>query len=369
MSAPELVRAIAAERLPGSRLPLATEPLSSSAWSALISGVTNQRLVGMLGSAIATGRFPVTADQRAHVAALDAAQASVAVLLDRALLDVADQLDGAGIPFRVLKGAALAHTAYPDPDLRSYGDVDLLVASDHLDASLDVLVGSGARRRFPEPRPGFLRRFGKGVSVIRPDGLEIDVHRTLVAGPYGLSVDLPGLFASAIPFQIGGRTLIGLGSTERFLHACYHAVLGSDPPRVLALRDVAQLALDDHLDLHKVVDTAQAWRATAVVALAVQQAWRDLAIADCVAVSSWAANYSPSSRDRRQLAVYRRDDGRRYPRQAVATLWSLPRLSDRLAYARAMLLPTRTYLRERDGTYVSRLRRGISVLREVEAGR
>ena len=34
-------------------------------------------------------------------------------------------LDEAGIPFVVLKGVALAHLAYPEPALRSMGDIDI----------------------------------------------------------------------------------------------------------------------------------------------------------------------------------------------------------------------------------------------------
>ena len=45
------------------------------------------------------------------------------------LLRALEVLAAAGIPSRVLKGVALAHTAYPQPELRVFGDVDLLVPS------------------------------------------------------------------------------------------------------------------------------------------------------------------------------------------------------------------------------------------------
>ncbi len=49
---------------------------------------------------------------------------------------------------------------------------------------------AGGRRRFSEVRPGFDRRWGKGACVVAADGTELDVHRTFVAGPFGLTVDL-----------------------------------------------------------------------------------------------------------------------------------------------------------------------------------
>ena len=85
-----------------------------------------------------------------------------------------------------------------------------------------------------EPRPGFDSRFSKGAAFTMPGGRDIDLHRTFVSGPFGLSVDLGGLFATSTPFVVGGRRLLGLGRTERFLHACYHAALGRGTPRPFA---------------------------------------------------------------------------------------------------------------------------------------
>jgi hypothetical protein len=368
MRHPEAVRAVAAERLPGTRLSFPDEPLTGRAWQAFHTHIVSQRLTGLLSSAVVHGRLPVTEEQQQLLADLDAAQSTVTLMLDRALLETVDCLDANGIEVRVLKGASFAHTAYPDPALRTYGDVDVLVRSDQFDAALDALLERGGQRRFLEPRPGFLRRFGKGVSIRRPDGLDVDLHRTLAPGPFGLAIDLPALFEDTTSFELGGRTLAGLGGTARFLHACFHAVLGSDPPRLLPLRDVAQLALHAPLDAADVLTTAERWRATSIVALALETTWRELDVADVIPLSTWAANHEPNARDLRQLRVYR-NDGRRYPRQAIATLRSIPRLADRFAYARAMLFPDRAYLREHDGSYARRARRSVSVLRDVASER
>ena len=57
-------------------------------------------------------------------------------------------LDTAGVPFVVLKGAALAHLAYPDPSLRSMGDIDLWTLPEHLDAAARAVLGAGMH--YPE---------------------------------------------------------------------------------------------------------------------------------------------------------------------------------------------------------------------------
>ena len=115
------------------------------------------------------------------------------------MLRTVQRLDSVGIPVRVLKGTASSHLDYPDPALRTYGDVDLLVPGDHYEQAVRLLVSDGAHRRYPEPRTGFDRRFGKGCSLRTPDGLEVDLHRTFTMGPYGESLALESCGRAARP--------------------------------------------------------------------------------------------------------------------------------------------------------------------------
>jgi hypothetical protein len=55
------------------------------------------------------------------------------------LAQVADVLDGAGIPWVVVKGPAVAYGLYPEPTLRQAGDLDILVAPSDLPAAVDGL--------------------------------------------------------------------------------------------------------------------------------------------------------------------------------------------------------------------------------------
>src|SRR5437879_3101885 len=99
--------------------------------------------------------------------------------------------------------------------------------------SRSATVGSG-RRRFeegelgftrprPEPRPGFSERFGKAATHRGVDGLELDLHRTLVVGPFGLWLEPDELFEHAILFHLWGRELRRLDDTALVLHACLNA--------------------------------------------------------------------------------------------------------------------------------------------------
>ena len=105
--------------------------------------------------------------------------------------------------------------------------------SEQFDDAVAALARAGHHRRFPQPRPGFDRRFSKGTSFVTDEGTEIDLHRTFAMGPFGLTMKLDDLWARASTFRVGGVDLHALGREERFLHTCFHASLGDNPPRLL----------------------------------------------------------------------------------------------------------------------------------------
>lgn len=349
--------AVAAHRLAGARLDIPPKPLDDDAWADLVVEVRLQRLTGLLADAVSSGAFPATDEQVAEAAAAHEAAMDIALRLERKLLDTASAFEDAGIEYRVLKGPAFAHTIYDDPALRAFGDVDLLVPGGDVEPARDMLVAAGCERRYPEPRPGFDRRFGKSVTLEAPDGFEIDLHRTLVLGPFGLTVDTGDLFADPSWFTLGGRRLPALGPETRFLHACYHAVLGEWPPRMLPLRDVAQALLTADLDTESVLSTAASWRARAVVARAVRATWQTFALADVVPLSVWAARYEPDAWERRALSVHTRR--KRYGAKALASVRAIPGVRGKAAFVHSLLTPNRAFFAGRDAGYLRWWRKGV----------
>ncbi|MCB0965100.1 MAG: nucleotidyltransferase family protein, partial [Acidimicrobiales bacterium] len=142
-----------------------------------------------------------------------------AMTLEIELLAVVDRLEGAGIEPVVLKGPALAHLDAPDPALRTFADLDLLVPADQLPDAVAMLVADGAIRRVAERRPGWDRRFAKSVTLQRPDGLELDLHRTLVDGAHGGRIPTRDLHRDRAGFELAGRSLWALAPVHRALHS------------------------------------------------------------------------------------------------------------------------------------------------------
>lgn len=328
----------------GQEPPRSAVPLDAARWSRLLAFAALQRLQPQLARAVWSGALPATADQRAEAAGAHRRAMATVLLLDRALLDVADRFERARVRFVVLKGAAVAHLDHADPAARAYGDVDVLVPPDRIDRAAACLAATGARRAYREPRPGFDRRFGKGMSFRSPAGLEVDVHRTLVLGPFGLAIDLDELWAGTEPFTCGGRTLMALDRPRRFLHACLHGALGRASPRVVPLLDVARTAPRNAEEWSSVAELAARWRAEAVVASAIDAARDTLAWDPPTAVVDGARRLRPGRTEQRWLATYR-GGGRSSARLSLAAVGAIDGWRDRLDYLVALVWPTGSTLR------------------------
>jgi hypothetical protein len=364
-SATDIVRGVAGYGLPGAAPTLPQAVLDEKSWDAVLLGVSGDRLTGHLVHALDDGAFMANDDQHAAAVQVHERALAVELVLERLLLTTMRQLDAANIPARVLRGPAVAHSVYLEPGLRSFADVDLLVASRDYDAALAMLCAHGGRRRYQEPRKGFDRRFGKGVCLEIPGGigLEIDLHRTFVAGPFGLAVDTDALFENSTRFVLGGQELYGLDPEARFLDSCFHAALGRKQPRLVALRDVAQMTLCSPLDVDQVRERCRAWRCGVVVQRAIDLAWDAFALVDTPEVVRWARSHECSLFERRALHAYVGSD-RSYARQAVAGLHAVRGVRDKARYATALLVPNRTYVRIREGSYRRRVRRALRLFRE-----
>ena len=275
----------------------------------------------------------------------------------------AQRLSTAGIAYRALKGPLLAHLAYPDPALRSFGDVDVLVGGASFDAAVDALARLGFRRHFAEPRPGFDARFAKGACLVRRDGMEVDLHRTLAPGAFGILLQRVDLFRRPVrTFRLGSHWITGLDAETVFVHACFHAALGNHPPRLVPLRDVVQLHTAG-LDAGAVIAMFTSARCESVCRRALDLVDAELGVHLEGPIPAWAAGQRPSRFDRWALQSYTSND-RSYAGQVAASIWAIPSLRDRFAYSAALAFPTREYARAHDRGYARRVVRGLRVVKD-----
>jgi hypothetical protein len=363
LPAPTLAAAVASFGLPN-RFPLPGRTLTEAVFAGFLSTVEHHRLLGLAAAAVKADALHVTDRQRDDLERGLQAWLAHDLRVERLLVDVLDVLDRAGIPARALKGVAYAHLDYPDPMQRVFGDVDLLVRSEDVGPAVDILTGElGATREQPELRPGFDRRFGKEVLLRTADGLELDLHRMFVDGALGLTMTLPDLFAPPERFALAGHAVDALPRPLRFLHACYAAALGDWPPRLISLRDVAQILAGGDVDLEDTLRIARRWQAEAVVARALTHTWDALALSGSSPWVEWAGAFVPSARERMLLRAHE-GSGRSYSRHAAA-LFVLPSVASKATYLRAIALPQRAYLVARGRTPGGHVSYAVRRLREL----
>jgi hypothetical protein len=363
LDAPDVTTLLAAVARydPDKAQPLMIEPLDDLKWRSLLQLCEAHRLVGLLGAAVDLNAVPATDEQARLLASAHLRAMTIGLMVERLLLRAATVLDDAAIPYRVLKGPAVAHLDWPDPSLRIFNDVDVLLDHAQYNNGINALIGLDCRRRTPEVHSGFDRRFGKGTTLVSIDGYELDVHRTLAAGAFGLLVKQDELMDSPDTFMLGGRSIPALGRPQRLIHACYHGVLGDAEQSLGALRDVAQMAADSTAEDQRAVhDLARSWEGEAPVAAALLATRDSIGLDAGHPLVAWAASFEPSSVEARRMVTYSTIESR-FGREAIEGLRALPKMRDRVAYVRYLAFPSREHLDTRSESPMRRLFRGLKL--------
>lgn len=332
------------------------DPLAdASSESVLVDEAVAHGLLGSLVGGIGAAVIDLSPEQIERSRTLHDGAAVWCLRVERRMLEIEDRFDaGGGIEHRILKGPAVAHLDEHDPALRTFADLDLLLAAHDLDRGIRLLTEMGIERRIAERRPGFDRRFVKGVGMSGADLIEVDVHRNLCGGPHGFRVPPGRLLEERELFEVGGRELPALSARHRLLHACYHAMVGSSSPPLRTLRDLAGYLRRPDLGPEAVLPEARRWRGEAVVAAAVIECIAVMGI-DVPAWQSWAEGFDIDPEELQIMA-----DGRIEGEHLVD--WTEVRelsWSDRPAFLFAVAFPSRAVLAERGETTTDRLRSGV----------
>jgi hypothetical protein len=331
-------------------------------WRPIGAALSSHHLTGIAVAAAADGRLLLNDDQRSDLLERHRGAMFAALTIERKLLQVTERLERAGIRPVVLKGPALAHSLYPDPSWRAFEDLDLLIQTRDWRRACDVLAEAGYIRGLPEPRAGFDERFGKAAVHWNGDGVALDLHRTLVLGPFGLCLRPDELFDHAVPFTVGGRKLLRLDDADRLIHACLHASLGTLPDQLWTIRDIAQCLAVPAVDWVRLEDRSRRWRVAAVVGHALRNAASLLEL-PLPQAARLLLDYRAPRSERRALETFlteRRDRGG----TALSTLRAIPGILGKAAYVRALLFPDRAFMvaRTQKGGYVRRWRTPLTWL-------
>lgn len=146
-------------------------------------------------------------------------------------------------PAIVLKGPAISDRLYPDPGLRPYNDLDLMVARESLEEAKTALsaIGYEARIQF---RPGFEVAHGHTLDLVRPVGrksVHVEVHWRVSDDLLGEAISHASLSESAEP--VPGVPGAAYPSPPDQLLVCALHLMSHREKRLAWLEDIRRLNL------------------------------------------------------------------------------------------------------------------------------
>ncbi len=181
--------------------------------------------------------------------------------LQRRLYETCDALAAAGIEAVLLKGAAVAHTAYPRFVERPMRDIDILVAPEQTDAAQQALQAAGWVRRsssFADDAydghhhlPPYADATGSNATVELHTDLFFEGH------PFRFSPKV--VRARARRLRVDHHVLLVPDPLHQLFHACLHFAYGHlmSVSAWRTFRDVAALAGSGSIDWKKFVMLAR----------------------------------------------------------------------------------------------------------------
>ncbi len=342
-------RAIAAVGL-GDSSAIVIEPTDNDAVLGLLR---TERIEGVAVTALSDGTIDADSSFAAALVQRHDDTMAQTLRVEITAVRTSSLLSNSGVPHRILKGTALAHSVARTTSERSFRDVDVLVKGNAVDHVVHLLAREGASRNRDELRPGFDARFGKSVTM-KLDGVEVDIHRLLCPGPFGVWMRPDDLFLLQDSVEVGGLELPTLDRTDHLIHACYHAAIGSATPALVNLRDVALLASGEW-DAERFLQTIERWRGLAVVQRAARLVENELGIELPEPLSALRHRPVPPAEHDMIGPYLTTGAGGRFADLAPATLRALP-MADRVAYARAVGLPDGSDVLDRFRSLLNRRR-------------
>lgn len=234
---------------------------------ASVGGVDPQRLATAARYHGAAGYLHAALqDVSAETAALDAVSGvyhlgigiSMRVLAD--LANVAPILDAAGVEWMIVKGPVISERLYPEPGLRAFDDLDLVVQAGSFARAIDALESAGVSILDQNWR--LLRREMRGqLHLTLRHGTLLDLHWHLInRDRMQFAIRMEEIFERSRLVEVAGLSVRTPDVVDTLVHLCVHASL-SGANRLIWAKDVERAILAERPAWDAFVVRARSWGA------------------------------------------------------------------------------------------------------------
>lgn len=340
-------------------------PIVDADWEEVFQGVCSNGLLGL------TWRYLAQQQERDYPPATFRQQVQTAYRLSvmrmvgmyRKLLPLLTELTRGGIDVLVVKGPAVAYTIYPDPDLRSFNDLDLLVRERDWAAMHQQLLelGFSAEADLPHPPPKLIPQSVPYEMKYRhrESGLLVEVHYDDILNAGLAARDVAGFWRRATWINVENISVKVMALEDQLIHLCMHAHYHGYT-RLNWFADIAFIVRDraDELDWEQVIATTRTEQAQVGVyysLVLLEQVVGVAAPAEVVRallpdrLRRWLhERYMPAQKIRSLEPMWRPDFSfyfRPLFKRLLPDLLVMGRRGEKLVYLGRLLLPPRAWLR------------------------
>ena len=209
-------------------------------WSALPAAAEAHGLAPLVYSHLRRLSVPVPVEIDRLLLALTVRHRRANETRCRALRDVLDAFDAAGMDAIVLKGAALANLLYPSIALRPMSDIDLLVDGSVAVRAQCVLTQCGFHAPSAATSPRLVAHHHLPPAT-RTDGgvaVQVEVHRNALSRDVAATLTIRQLSAPPREFDLCGRTARTLNHADMLHHLCRHTAERASVLKLIWIADV-----------------------------------------------------------------------------------------------------------------------------------
>jgi Uncharacterised nucleotidyltransferase len=230
---------------PSAARALAIEELSSFvSWDTIADVAIKEKIGPLLYYHLKEYEIIYPQEVRRVLAGATSKQRYITIAQSEAMDLIAELLINKGIPFKLLKGAALAHTVYRDTSHRPMEDLDILVPEELCDEAQTALnqLGFVAPKRIIRNRHDkYSHQLPTAYKIFKEIIVSVEIHRTPLSFLMGSDFDSSSKKEPYVEINYNGKAIEGLSAAQSIILSYTNLEKLNEKARMIQVADIVGL--------------------------------------------------------------------------------------------------------------------------------